>query len=147
MQMLCDFSRLFPVLLEARDIIAPLLNALLIPGIVLREHVLLFEELNTRKRVLLPQSACFWTDRGASAKIRVKEEMNRTALMRWNSIERWQFKEAQKELVCSLDLERARDHDGRIGQRLHDLLRPLQRSPQRIAFPLWLFRQILCCQE
>ena len=70
--MLCDFSRLFPVLLEARDIIAPLLNALLIPGIVLREHVLLFEELNTRKRVLLPQSACFWTDRGASAKIRVK---------------------------------------------------------------------------
>ena len=40
--MLCDFSRLFPVLLEARDIIAPLLNALLIPGIVLREHVLLF---------------------------------------------------------------------------------------------------------
>jgi len=40
MQMLCDFSRLFPVLLEARDIIAPLLNALLIPGIVLREHVL-----------------------------------------------------------------------------------------------------------
>jgi hypothetical protein len=118
-----DFSRLFPVRLKAREL-TPLLNALLIPGIVLREHVLLFEELNTRKRVLLPQSACFWTDRGVSAKIRVKEEMNRTALMRWNRLERWQLKKAQKELVCSLDLERARDHDGRIGQRLHDLLRP-----------------------
>ena len=47
-----DFSRLFPVRLKAREL-TPLLNALLIPGIVLREHVLLFEELKTRKRVLL----------------------------------------------------------------------------------------------
>jgi hypothetical protein len=81
------FSRLFPVLLKARDL-TPLLNALLIPGIVLGERVLLFEELDSIKRVFLPQGVCFCIDCGASAKIRVKEEMNRTALMRWKRIER-----------------------------------------------------------
>ncbi len=140
------FSRLFPVRLKARDL-TPLLNTLLIPGIVLGERVLLFEELNTRKHVFLPHGACFCIERGACPKIRVKEEMNHITLMRWNRLERRQLKEAQRELVCGLDLERVRDHDGRIGQGLHDLLRLLQRSPQRIAFPLWLFRQILCCQQ
>ena len=51
------FSRLFPVLLKVRDTTI-LLHELLIPGIVLGEHVLLFEELNIIKRVFLPHGAC-----------------------------------------------------------------------------------------
>jgi hypothetical protein len=62
--------------------------------------------------------------------------MNHIALMRWKRIERRQLKEAQKELVRVLDLERVRDNDCRVRQCLHDLLRMLQCSPQFIAFPL-----------
>jgi hypothetical protein len=101
----------FPVHLKVRDLITPLLNDLLIPGIILVEYVLLLEELKTINYVFLPQGACLCIDRGASAKIRAKEDMHHTALMQWKHIERVQFHEAQKELVCGLDLAYAEFDD------------------------------------